>query len=121
MTDSDEEPEPPEAVPEELITKLDALDRSELKAVESYVEALIDTMHPPLEEEIEATAAGEVLDIEKHGGYALVRKHPPNPDGPGVDSNIISVYHVRRERHPDGEEDLNWAYIGDIQDSDESR
>lgn len=116
MSNSDDDPGGPDSVPDALLAQVNELDRTELQELLSYLEERIDALHPPLEEAITADTAGEVLDIEHHGGYALVRIHPPNPDGPGVQSDVVSVYHVRREQHPDGETDLHWAYIGDIQD-----
>ncbi|QCQ76571.1 zinc ribbon domain-containing protein [Haloferax mediterranei ATCC 33500] len=87
----------------------------------SYVEYRIQALRNPIEEEIEATATGEVLKIEDHGAYALVRKHPPNPDSPGVNTDRVALYHVRREPHVDGTESLHWAYLGDVHNSEQIR
>ncbi|MDQ2055553.1 zinc ribbon domain-containing protein [Halobellus sp. H-GB7] len=121
MSDPHDEPEVPDTLPEALIQRIDSLELPELKAVLSYVERRIDALRVPIEEEIEATAAGEVLQIENYGVYALVRKHPPNPDGPGVNTDIVSLYHVHRESQPDGAESLHWAYLGDVHNSEQIR
>lgn len=115
MNNSDNGPTPPDELPESLVQRVDALERRELKSLHSYVERRIKSLRSPLEAAIEANAAGEIVDIEKHGTYALVRLHPPDPEGDGVRTETTSLYHVRRDRLPDGTESLDWAYIGDIQ------
>jgi len=121
MSNPNEDPEAPDTLPDALIQRIDSLELPELKAVLSYVERRIEALRTPIEEEIEATAAGEVLQIENHGAYALVRKHPPNPDGPGANTEIVSLYHVRREPQLDGTESLHWAYLGDVHNSEQIR
>ena len=121
MDDSDESGAPPNNLPESLVQRLDSLGLPELKSVLSYVERRIEALRNPIEEEIEATAAGEVLKIEDHGAYALVRKHPPNPEGSGVDTDKVSLYHVRREHRMDGTESLHWAYLGDVHNAEQIR
>lgn len=112
MTDTGDQPD---GIPEELIKQLDSLDRDTLDRVQSHIEDLLESHGPPTEEEIKADTAGEVLEIKPQGGHALVRKHPPNPDGPGPNQSIVSLYEVRRERYPDGDTGLHWAYIGDVE------
>ncbi|MFB6308039.1 MAG: zinc ribbon domain-containing protein [Haloarculaceae archaeon] len=114
MSDSPEEPPPPEQLSDELVEKLDGLGRSELEAVRSYVTERIDTFPSSIAAEIEADRDGEILGVEDHGAYALVREHPPDPDGPGVDTDRVSIYHVRREQQMDGSESLHWTYVGDM-------
>lgn len=114
MCDTNEDPDPPNDLSDDLIARLDALDIPELKAVLSYVRKRIDSLRTPLEEEIEATAAGDVVEIETHGAYALVRMHPPDSDEPDSTTDLVSLYHVRREPQLDGTESLHWAYLGDV-------
>lgn len=121
MSDADNDPTPPDDLSETLIQRIDALELPELKSLLSYIERRIESLRTSIEAEIEANAAGEILEIENHGGYALVRKHPPDPDGPGVNTDITSLYHVRREHQLDGTESLHWAYLGDVYNTVESR
>lgn len=121
MSDTDEDPTPPADLPDTLVAQIDSLELPELKAVLSYVEQRIESPHPPIEEEIEANAPGEVIEIENHGTGTLVRTHPPNPDGPGANTEIVSLYHVRREQHPDGENTLHWTYLGDVHNAGQFR
>lgn len=116
-----DEPTDADSFSETLRRRLDSLDLVELKAVRSYVDRRIEGVRPPLAEEIEATAAGEVLKIDTHGAYALVRKHPPDPDGSGVATDVVSLYHVRREPHLDGTESLHWTYLGDVYNAEQTR
>lgn len=121
MDDSNKGPVPPNNLSDALIRRIDSLALPELKSVLSYVERRIEALRTPIEEEIEATTAGEVLKIEDHGAYALVRKHPPNPDGSGVNTDRVSLYHVRREQQMDETESLHWAYLGDVHNAEQIR
>ena len=121
MGNTDTEPTPPDDLSEALIQRIDTLELPELKSLLSYVEQRIDALRTPIEEEIEANAAGEILDIENHGAYAIVRKHPPDPDGDGANTEITPLYHVRREPQLDGSESLHWAYLGDVHNSAQTR
>jgi len=121
MGDSDSEPTPPNDLSKALVQRVDALELPQLKSLLSYIEQRIETLRTPIEEEIEANAAGEVLDIENHGAYAIVRKHPPDPDSDGANTDIVSLYHVRREPQIDGTESLQWAYLGDVHSSVQTR
>jgi len=114
MGNQNGEPTPPDDLPGPIIQRIKALELPELKSLLSYVEQRIDALRTPIEEEIRANAAGEVIDIETHGAYAIVRKHPPDPDGSGVDTTITALYHVRREPQLDSTESLHWAYLGDV-------
>ncbi|MFB6200813.1 MAG: zinc ribbon domain-containing protein [Halorhabdus sp.] len=121
MSGQNSEPEAPDILSDALVQRIDSLELPDLKAVLSYVDRRIDAVRVPIEEVIEATAAGEVLHTENHGAYALVRTHPPDPDGPGANTDIVSLYHVRREPQPDEMESLHWAYLGDVHDSEHIR
>lgn len=103
-------------LPEELLERIDSLAIPELRAVLEHVEERIRTLRTPLEDEVRDAASGQIIAIEDHGAYALVRKHLPNPDGSGVDTDTVSLFHVRRETYPNGEEGLHWSYLGDIED-----
>lgn len=121
MGQESDEPDPPDTLSEMLVQRVDSLDLSELKDLLSYVEQRIEALRSPIAEEIEANAAGEVLKVETHGAYALVRKHPPDPEGPGVNTDLVSLYHVRREPQLDGTESLHWAYLGDVSNAEQTR
>ena len=121
MSDPTEELTPPDSLPDTLVEEIDSLDLPELKSARSYIERRIDALHTPLEAEIEATATGEVLESVDPGAYALVRKHPPDPDGSGVNTAVVSLYQVRRESTPDETESLRWTYLGDVRDSQQVR
>ncbi|WP_253805945.1 zinc ribbon domain-containing protein [Haloferax sp. Q22] len=121
MGDADNRGVPPNNLSEALVQQLNSLGLPELKSVLSYVEHRIEALRTPIEEEIEATAAGEVLKIENHGAYALVRKHPPKSDGSGVSTDRVSLYHVRREHRMDGTDSLHWAYLGDVHNAEQLR
>ncbi|MFC6732398.1 zinc ribbon domain-containing protein [Haladaptatus sp. DYSN1] len=119
MGDKDESAVSPNTLSDALIQRIDSLALSELKSVLSYVEHRIETLRASIVEEIETTATGAVLNIEDYGAYALVRKHPPNLNESGVDTDRVSLYHVRREQQMDGADVLHWAYLGDVQNAEQ--
>lgn len=127
MSDSDDDAVPTEGLPESLLEAVDSLTESELEALLSYVEKRIESDWSSLRADIEASAAGEVLDVERDGPYALVRAHPPadslgvDTDTTGVDTDVVSLYHVRREHLADDPESLHWAYLGDVYDLGQHR
>lgn len=110
-------PTPPDDLSEELIQQIESLKNSELESLLAYIEGHIESHSTPTVAEIQEDAAGEVLEVETHGEYAHVETHPPDPDGTGVDADIISLYHVRREPELDGTESLHWAFLGDMRDT----
>lgn len=117
MVNSDRDSPPPDELPDALVERIDSLEIPELRAVRSYVDGRIDSLRTPIEEEIAATAAGEVLDVDTHGAYALVRMRMPEPDDVDATADLVSLYHVRREERLDGSESLHWTYLGDVQNS----
>jgi len=114
-------PAPPDTPPDVLTQRIDSLTLPELKAVLSYVERRIEAVRTPIGAEIEATAAGEILEIEKQGACALVKRHLPDPDASGVNTGRALLYHVRRERQFDGTESLHWTHLGDVPDPEQIR
>lgn len=119
MSDPDEVPTAADRLPDDLIHRLDSLEIPDLEAVLSYVEHRIESLCTPIEEEIMASTSGDIVDIEDYGAYTLVRKRLPPPDDSAANTDIVSIFHVSRERHPDGEESLHWSYLGDVHDSDQ--
>ncbi|WP_121743696.1 hypothetical protein [Natronorubrum halophilum] len=114
MSDPDDEQPPTERIPEALIEQLNALGPPGLRTVHEYVERLLESTQPPIEAQIREEATGEILDIEDWGIYTLVRKRPLGGGESSEDTPPVSLYHVTRERHLDGEEALHWAFLGDV-------
>lgn len=121
MSGPDEAPNAPDRLPDGLVERLDSLEIPELEAVLRYVERRIDSLRTPIAEEIVASASGEIIDVEDHGTYALVWKRIPAPEESGVDTDTVSLFHVSREKHLDGEESLHWAYLGDVRSTAQVR
>lgn len=121
MTNSESDPEPPEGIPSDAKSWLDSLDPERLRDLLSYLEQRLDSLRTPIEEMIQERAAGEVRSIDSQGAYAHVTMHPPTADGEEVERDILSIYHVSREEHADGEETLHWAYLGDVQSTESTR
>lgn len=106
-------------LPGALIEQVEELSVPELRALKSYVEKHIKTSDRPLETLIQESAAGEIVDIDADNDTsAIVRKHPPDPDGPGVDTDTVSIYTVRRQACFEGGEEVRWSYLGEKTDGD---
>ncbi|SIS15653.1 hypothetical protein [Natronorubrum thiooxidans] len=116
MTPSNDESPLTNQLPDFLVERLDTLEPPELRMVHKYVEQRLESMHPPIEEQIREEAAGDVLSIETDRIYTLVKMRSPSQGESNADSQPVSLYHVVRERHPDGEEALHWSFLGDIQE-----
>lgn len=106
---------------ETLIRRNNSLDLPELQSLLSYIQQCIEAVRTPIEKVIKANAAGVVPEIEKHGADALVRKHPPVPGGPRINTDIVSLYHVRRKSQLDGTDSLHWPYLGIFHDAGQIR
>lgn len=118
MSDPAGDAAPAERLPDSLIETVDALEADELQALVAYTEQRIESLPTPLAEEIRADASGELLGIEAHDIYALVRMRP---QGPESETEPVGLYHVSRERGIDGEESLHWAYLGDVREGERTR
>lgn len=116
MTPSNDESAPTNQLPDSLVKMLNTLEPSQLRTVHKHVEQRLESIQPPIEEQIREEAAGDVLSIEKDRIYTLVKMRSPSQSESNVDSQSVSLYHVTRERHPDGEEALHWSFLGDIQE-----
>lgn len=116
MSNSDDGRSPSEQLPDTLVEQLDTLEPPELRAVHKYAEQLLEEAHPPIEKQIREEAKGDVLAIEEEGVYKLVKMRSLDTGGSDGDSSPVSLYHVRRERHLDGEETLNWSFLGDMKE-----
>jgi len=121
MGGSNPDPTPPDDLSDPLLQRVDALGLDELRSLRSYIKQRIHALQPPIEAEIKEGTSGEVLDIDSHGAYTIVRMHPPDPDGGGVNTELTSLYHVSREERPDGTESLHWAYLGDVHNATRTR
>ncbi|MFD1564398.1 hypothetical protein ACFR99_12655 [Haloarchaeobius amylolyticus] len=116
MSNSDDEQSLSERLPDALVEQLDTFEPPELRTVHEYVEQLLEEAHPPIEKQIREEAKGDVLAIEDEEVYTLVKMRSPDTGDSDSDSSPVSLYHVTRERHPDGEEDLNWSLLGDLEE-----
>lgn len=106
-----------EGLPDTLFDVLERLSVPELRAVRAVVDRRIEQQRPPIEDLIRAEAAGEVVDIEDRGLYAIVRMIRPRSENADAESRPESVYRVRRERRPTGDETLRWSFMDDVGES----
>lgn len=111
MGDSTEQPDPPADLPEAVVSALQGLDAHDLRETVAYAQELLQVHHDPTEG-IEPAPGEEIVEITEYPEYTVVVKREPCgkdceecPHGP-------YVYHVTRERRPDGTEHFHWSFIG---------
>lgn len=104
-------PTPPTDFSEEIASTLQQLSIHDLRETIIYAQELLQYHHEPTKQ-IEPAPGEEIVELTEHPGYTLVVKRQPCgneceecPHGP-------YVYHVKRERHPDGKERFHWVLIG---------
>lgn len=111
MGDSAAQPAPPDDLPEAVVSALQGLDAHGLRETVAYAQELLRARHEPTAE-IEAAPGEEIVEVTEYPEYTMVVKREPCgsdcedcPHGP-------YVYHVTRERRPDGTEHFHWAFVG---------
>jgi len=111
MSHSGDMPTPPADFPDDIAATLRELSVHDLRETIIYAQELLQYHHAPTEQ-IEPAPGEEIVEMAEHSGYTEVVKRQPCskdcddcPHGP-------YVYHVTRERHPDGQEQLHWVLVG---------
>lgn len=111
-------PSPPADLPEGVVSELQQLTAHELRETIVYAQELLQVSHAPTEQ-IVPSPGEEIVELTRHEGYTKVVKREPCgndceecPHGP-------YVYHVTRERRPDGEERYHWTFIGRLASEDQ--
>lgn len=106
-----EEPSPPVDFPDDAAVALRNLTDHELREAIVYAQELL-LHHHQTTDQIEPAPGEEILELREHPGYTEVVKRQPCgnkcdecPHGP-------YVYHVTRERHPNGDERFHWVFLG---------
>lgn len=118
MSDPSDTPSPPTDLPGDVAATLQEMDIHDLRETIIYAQELLHTHNAPLLQ-IEPFPGEEIVEITEHPGYTEVVKRQPCgndcedcPHGP-------YAYHVTRERHPDGKEELHWVLLGRDKSVDE--
>ncbi|WP_415380432.1 hypothetical protein [Halosimplex sp. TS25] len=109
MTTSDTDP--PEDVPEEIATALQASSDSQLRDIIHYAQRLLRDL-PPVTDAIKSREGEELVRTEDHGAYTLVVVERSDEAGEG---NGRFAYHVRWEPDfDDGAGKYRWHYLGRV-------
>lgn len=114
---STDDPVSPDRLPAPLVERLDELDARDLRAVHAYVERRFEDVRAPIKDRIHTEAAGDVVEIEDEGPYTLVRQRPSDGEETTADSPLTFLYSVRWDPRPEGEDTLNWSYLGNVKES----
>lgn len=112
MTDEDQEPVPPEALPTEVADALSTLNRAELRAAIDFAQKRSQYLHPEVMDQIEPGTGEEIVRIEEQDSYTLVSKLQPCAEGCAECPHGPYLYHVREVTRTDGDSRLQWSYIG---------
>lgn len=109
MTQSDIDP--PETIPEEVVTALENSSDSQLREIIHYAQKLFRDQ-PPLTDEIEPREGEEIVRIEDHGEYKTVVVERPEETG---EARGPFAYRVNWEPHIDEDGgDYQWHYLGKV-------
>lgn len=103
------EPDPPDAVPDEITAALEDVSDRQLRTIIHYAQQRLRE-HPSLTESIESREGEELVRIEDHGQYTLVVVERPDGEAGGP-----FAYRVRWEPHIeyDGGR-YRWHYLGKV-------
>lgn len=107
-------PEPPQALPSDVVAVVDRLDETELRAVIDYAREREKYLHPTMTDQIETAPGEEILEVEERSGYTEVLKREPCGEDCGECPHGPYLYHVREQEGPDGETKLRWSYLGPV-------
>lgn len=106
MVDVPDAPARPEDIPADIAAALEAhaMDAHGLHEAIIYAHELLNAHHGDVLT-LEPGAGEEVVRVRDRGEYTeVVKRHRGETEA--------YVYHVRREPHPNGTEDLHWVLIG---------
>jgi len=109
-----DEPAPPEDLPAEAAAVLRDLDGHDLREAIVYAQELLRARREPLPS-VRPEADEEILRVDERDGYLEVHKRHRGADGR---LGGRYVYHVTRERHPDGTVHHRWSLIGRADEGD---
>ncbi|QZP39252.1 hypothetical protein [Halobaculum magnesiiphilum] len=111
MTNPADVPTPPADFPDDLAALLQQLSEHDLRETIIYAQELLQANNVPTEQ-IEPAPGEEIVEMTEHPGYTeVVKRQPCGQDCPDCPHGPY-VYHVTRERHPDGTERFHWVFIG---------
>ncbi|GAA0242053.1 hypothetical protein ACFFQF_26895 [Haladaptatus pallidirubidus] len=111
MNDSGNMPNPPTDFPADIASALQQLSVHDLRETIVYAQELLQFYHEPTDQ-IEPAPGEEVVELTEHLGYTEVIKREPCGDNCVECPHGPYVYHVTREKHPNGESKLHWNLIG---------
>jgi len=103
--------EPPENVPEAVVTAVQSSSDSQLRDIIRYAQQVLYE-HPPLTEAIESRESERLVRIEDHGAYTVVIVERPDETGEGRGP---FAYRVQWEPGMEGNDGrYRWHYLGKV-------
>ncbi|MFB6108367.1 MAG: hypothetical protein ABEJ82_05945 [Haloplanus sp.] len=104
-------PSPPADLPTHVVETLDGLSAHDLREAMLYAQDLLRSREAP-SAEITAGPGEEIVDVVERPGYVEVVKRQPCGAGCADCPHGPYVYHVTRERRPDGSTRRHWTLVG---------
>jgi len=111
MTDTSNEPTPPEGLPEHLVADLAELTADELRKTIIHAQELLQ-FHDETEFPIALESGDDILRATEHDEYVEVVKQVYCTDGCDDCPHGPFLYHVTEEPQPDGDTRTHWSFIG---------
>ena len=111
MSNETDVPTPPEDLSSDLATSLRGADTHDLREAIVYAQELLWARQEPTMD-MELNEGEELVRINEHDGYTVVVKRQPCSEECSECPHGPYVYRVTRERHLDGQEHLQWTFLG---------
>lgn len=113
MTESEEESDISDELPELIISELEQSSDGQLHAIIDYAQKLLQERNVPTTA-IEAREGEEIVRKDDHGAYTIVIVK--QPDATGANRGPFA-YRVKYEPDiDDGEGRFRWQYLGQVED-----
>jgi hypothetical protein len=117
MTGADDGPTPPEGLPDELVSSLRALDAEDLRKTIIHARELLNAEKESAPT-VESKPGEDILEVTHHQGYTEVVKRVPCGEECSECPHGPYLYHVTEERLPDGDTELYWKFLGEVDDDE---
>ncbi|WP_126665021.1 hypothetical protein [Haloterrigena salifodinae] len=118
MNDAPDTPTPPEGLPEQLVSDLNALTTEELRKTIIHAQELLN-VQDEAPSPIDPQPGDDIIRVTEHDTYTEVVKRVYCNEGCDNCPHGTYLYHVTQERHPDGTETAYWRFIRDVELDDE--
>ncbi|AAV45747.1 MULTISPECIES: hypothetical protein [Haloarcula] len=118
MSSHENEPTPPEGLPDEVAAELPQLTPDELRNTIIYAQELLQ-FHDETASPVEPGPNEEILRATKRDGYTEVVKRTTCAEDCGDCPHGPYLYHVKEETRPEGGTKVHWMFLGEVYPDEE--